>query len=130
MGRSYSAPAWLSAREWLQAHARRVAELWLGDDAIDLLLTPTIAEPPPPLGTFDSPPDNPLQGLFRAAEIVPFTPIFNVTGQPAISLPLATDDAGVPVGVQLAASFGREDVLLRVAGQLERARPWTATAPV
>ena len=67
--RAARSPAW-----WTEGH--------------DLLLTPTIAEPPPPLGTFDSPPDNPLHGLFRAAEVVPFTPPFNVTGQPAISLPL------------------------------------------
>ena len=95
----------------------------------DLLLTPTIAEPPPPLGTFDSPPDNPLHGLFRAAELVPFTPPFNVTGQPAISLPLHWNDDGLPIGVQLVAPFGREDLLLRVAAQLEAAQPWADRRP-
>jgi amidase len=128
LGRSSSAPAWLTAREWLQAHARSVADLWSGPAGIDLLLTPTIAEPPPPLGTFDSPPDNPLAGLFRAAEVVPFTPVFNVSGQPAISLPLHIDD-GLPIGVQLVAPFGAEDVLLRVAAQLEQALTWPVLAP-
>jgi amidase len=129
VGRAASAADYLSGREWLQAHARRVAAVWEGDDGIDVLLTPTIAEPPPPLGTFDSPADNPLQGLFRAAEVVPFTPMFNVGGQPAISLPLHVDDAGLPIGVQLAAPLGREDVLLRVAAQLEQAHPWADRVP-
>jgi amidase len=127
VGRSSNAADWLWAREWLQANAREIADWWT--EGYDLLLTPTIAEPPPPLGTFDSPPDNPLHGLFRAAEVVPFTPPFNGTGQPAISLPLHWNDAGLPIGVQLVAAFGREDVLLRVAAQLEAAQPWSDRSP-
>jgi amidase len=127
LGRASTAAEWLWAREWLQANARAMAGWWA--DGFDLLLTPTIAEPPPPLGTFDSPADNPLHGLFRAAELVPFTPPFNVTGQPAISLPLHWNDDGLPIGVQLVAAFGREDVLLRVAAQLETARPWADRRP-
>ncbi len=127
VGRASSAPEWLSAREWLQVNSRQVASWW--SDGFDLLLTPTISEPPPPLGTFDSPPDNPLHGLFRAAELVSFTPPFNVSGQPAISLPLHWNDAGLPIGVQLVAAFGREDLLLRVAAQLEAAQPWAVRRP-
>jgi amidase len=126
-GRAIGASQWLTAREWLQRHARRVQAWWAG--GFDLLLTPTLAEPPPPLGEFDSPPDNPLHGLFRAGELVPFTPVFNVTGQPAISLPLHWNDAGLPIGVHLVAAFGREDLLVRVASQLEAARPWAARRP-
>jgi len=127
LGRSSTAAEWLWAREWLQLNAREVAAWWT--EGHDLLLTPTIAEPPPVLGTFDSPPDNPLHGLFRAAEVVPFTPPFNVTGQPAISLPLHWSADGLPIGVQLVAAFGREDLLLRVAAQLEAAQPWTDRRP-
>ena len=127
-GRSFAGWQYLAAVEWLQAWSRRLAGFW-SDDGFDLLLTPTIAEPPPPLGAFDSPPDNPLQGLFRAASLVPFTPPFNVSGQPAISLPLHRNDAGLPIGVQLVGAFGREDLLLRVAAQVEAAQPWAAHRP-
>lgn len=127
LGRSSTAAEWLGAREWLQANAREVAAWWA--EGHDLLLTPTIAEPPPVLGSFDSPPDNPLHGLFRAAEVVPFTPPFNVTGQPAVSLPLHWSPDGLPIGVQLVAAFGREDLLLRVAAQLEAAQPWIDRRP-
>lgn len=127
LGRSSTAAQWLWAREWLQVNSREVASWWT--DGFDLLLTPTIAEPPPLLGTFDSPADNPLHGLFRAAEIVPFTPPFNVSGQPAISLPLHWNGDGLPIGVQLVAAFGREDLLLRVAAQLEAAQPWAGRRP-
>ncbi|MGQ0432585.1 MAG: amidase [Microthrixaceae bacterium] len=127
VGRASTAAQWLSAREWLQVNSRELASWWT--DGFDLLLTPTIAEPPPPLGTFDSPVDNPLHGLFRAAEVVPFTPPFNVSGQPAISLTLHWNADGLPIGVQLVAPFGREDVLLRVAAQLEVAHPWAGRRP-
>ena len=112
---------------WLGDATRRVAEWWA--DGFDLLLTPTLAEPPVPLGTFASPPDNPLFGLMRAGAFTPFTPPFNVTGQPAVSLPLHITAEGLPVGVQLVAAYGREDVLIRVAAQLEEATPWADRRP-
>jgi amidase len=127
VARASSASDFLAARQRLQAVARGVAN-WF-ETGFDLLLTPTIAEPPPLLGQFDSPPDNPLHGLFRAAEVVPFTPAFNVTGQPAISLPVHWSPDGLPIGVQLVAGYGREDVLLRVAAQLEEAAPWAGRRP-
>ena len=91
-GAGASASDFLDARGSCRRSSRRVAQWYEG--GFDLLLTPTIAEPPPLIGEFDSPPDNPLHGLFRAAELVPFTPPFNVTGQPAISLPLHWNDRG------------------------------------
>jgi amidase len=126
MGRSCTAADFLSSREWLQVATRAAAAFWQDHD---LLLTPTIAEPPPPLGSFASTPDNPLQGIFRAASIVPFTPAFNVTGQPAISLPLHWNAEGLPIGVQLVAAYGAEDVLIRVAAQVELAHPWAGRRP-
>ena len=131
LGRACTAPQWLGSREWLQANTRQMAQWWAGDSGpgFDLLLTPTIAEPPPLLGEFDSPADNPLHGLFRAAALVPFTPPFNVSGQPGISLPLHWNDQGLPIGVQLVAAIGREDLLIRVAAQLETAAPWADRRP-
>ncbi len=97
----------------------------------DLLLTPTMAEVAPKLGSFDDTGADPMEAFHRAFPSGAFTALFNVTGQPAISLPLHWTDEGVPVGVQLVAPFGREDLLIRVAAQVERAAPWAdRIAPV
>ena len=93
-----------------------------------MLLTPTLAEPPVPLGTFVNN-EMPILGFLRAAAFAPFCAGFNITGQPAISLPLGMSDDGLPIGVHLVAAYGREDVLIRVASQLEQAAPWAARQP-
>jgi amidase len=132
MARALPTPSLLRSLDWLLRTTRLVAEWWEppdGSRGFDLLLTPTLAEPPVLLGTFDSPPDNPLAGFMRAAAFTPFTPPFNVTGQPAISLPGAQTRDGLPIGVQLVAAYGREDLLLRVAAQLEEADPWANRSP-
>ncbi|MCA1846563.1 MAG: amidase, partial [Actinobacteria bacterium] len=139
LARALPTPALLRSLDWLLRTTRLVAEWWepVGSGTspaspghgFDLLLTPTLAEPPVPLGTFDAAPGNPLAGFMRAAGFTPFTPPFNVTGQPAISLPLSHTADGLPIGVQLVAAYGREDVLLRVAAQLEEADPWAARTP-
>jgi amidase len=121
MGRNVSSTIYLRAWNWLHVKTRELAALWSDHD---LLLTPMTAEPPPPLGSFDSTPANPLAPLYRAAAFAPFGPPWNVTGQPAISLPLHRSDSGLPIGVQLVGAYAREDVLLRVAAQLEAASPW------
>ncbi|MFM2078808.1 MAG: 6-aminohexanoate-cyclic-dimer hydrolase [Actinomycetota bacterium] len=95
-----------------------------GSHGFDLLLTPVIATPPPPIGFLSGP-----DGGARVAALMLFTAQFNVTGQPAISLPLHRTADGLPVGVQLVAAYGREDVLVRVAAQLEAAAPWPLIAP-
>jgi amidase len=110
----------------LQDFGRAVADWW--ETGFDLLLTPTLGEPPVPLGTFDTP-DEPILGFLRAAQFTPFTPPFNVTGQPAISLPTATGTTGLPIGIQLVAAYGREDLLIRVAAQIEGAAPWVDRRP-
>jgi amidase len=92
-------------------------------------LTPTLSEPPVPLGTFDSTPENPLQGMERAHEFVPFTPICNATGQPAMSVPLLWNADHLPVGTHFIGRFGDEATLFRLAAQLEEARPWADRRP-
>jgi amidase len=96
-------------------------------DGFDLLLTPTTAAPAPPLGTFDDESEEVLAP--RGNPYIAFTRAFNVTGQPAISLPAGHTTHGLPIGVQLVADHGREDVLLAVAAQMERARPWRDEIP-
>ena len=125
-GRQVSAVQLIGAVGTAQRFSREVAAWW---EDFDLLVTPTLAEPPLPLGALEPPADNPMLGFARAAQFVPFTPPFNVTGQPAISLPLHWSDGGLPIGVQLVAAYGREDLLLRVAAQLEEARPWSQRVP-
>jgi amidase len=126
LGRSLNGAQYLTSVQELQKMSRRIADYFEG---IDVLLTPTLGEPPAPLGTFDSPPGEPLTGLLRAAAYVPFTPPFNVTGQPGISLPLHWNDGGLPIGVQFVGRFGDEETLLSLAGQLEQAAPWTGRRP-
>jgi len=97
----------------------------------DVFLTPTIARPPAPLGEIDQNRAG-LSAIGWTRQVfayVPFTPLFNTTGQPAISLPLHWSDAGLPIGVQLAARFGDEALLLRLAASLEEARPWKQRRP-
>jgi amidase len=126
MGRQQSASSYLLSLTYLQRVARDIARFYL---KYDLWLTPTLGEPPVPLGTFDSPPENPLEGLRRAIAFVPFTPICNVTGQPAMSVPLFRNSEGLPVGVHFVGRFGDEATLFRLAAQLEWARPWANQLP-
>lgn len=128
MGRSLTALQYLQAVGALQVAMRRIAAWW-SREGFDLLVTPTIAEPPPPLGEFVSTPAEPMAAARRVEKILPFTPAFNVTGQPAMSLPLYWNCSNLPIGVQLVAAYGREDVLIRVASQLEQARPWSGRRP-
>ncbi len=107
---------------------RRALQQWWAD-GWDLLLSPTLAEPPVPIGTFANDPAAPMAPMARAAAYVPFTPAFNSSGQPAISLPLHWSEAGLPIGIQLVSAYAREDVLLRVAAQVETASPWAHRHP-
>jgi amidase len=104
-----------------------MAAWWTG--GFDLLLSPTSAQPPPPIGYLSATTEEPLRGLMRSAPYGAFTSAFNLSGQPAISLPLHWTAGGLPVGIQLAAAYGREDLLLRVAAQLEQAAPWRDRRP-
>ena len=106
---------------------RALAEWW--HSGYDVLVTPTLARIPFPVGSFTNDPNDPLKPSRLASEWVRFTAQFNMSGQPAISLPLARTASGLPVGVQLVAAYGREDLLLRVAAQLEAAAPWKSFTP-
>lgn len=123
----------LSAVDYAAAQAatvtfRRAIQQWWSD-GWDLLLTPTLAAPPLPIGTIRNNPERPMEPLVIAGTWVAFTGQFNMSGQPAISLPLHRTVDGLPVGMQLVAGYGREDVLIRVASQLESAQPWAHLTP-
>jgi amidase len=125
IGAEFSAMDYAGAIESLQAWTRRVAAWW---DDHDVLVVPTSPEPPVRLGEVGPTNADPEVGA-RMGRLVTFCAPFDVTGQPAISLPLHWNDDGMPIGVQLVAAYGREDVLLRVGAQLEAARPWRDRRP-
>jgi amidase len=127
MGASASASSYLIAIEALQRMTRDVAAVF---EEYDVVLTPTLGELPVELGTFDAPADEPILGLLRAAAFTPFTPLFNVTGQPAASIPIAMSGTGLPIGVQAIARFGDDETILSLAAQLERAEPWAPRRPM
>ncbi|HET6618262.1 MAG TPA: amidase family protein, partial [Gemmatimonadota bacterium] len=112
IGGEIRAADYLLAVTALQRIARGVAGFFA---RYDVWLSPTLAEPPVPLGTFDRQSADAMAVFRRASEFTPYTPLFNATGQPAISLPLHWSDAGLPIGVQLVARFGDEATLVRLA---------------
>ncbi|MEV0630782.1 amidase [Nonomuraea wenchangensis] len=122
--RGRSAAQHIRATQWTDAFRRRMAAWWSAGH--DLLLMPSLGVAPFPLGWI--PADDLTLALGRTAHAVAFTSPINATGQPAISLPLHRTVAGLPVGVQLVAAYGREDLLVRVAAQIERVRPFAHDA--
>lgn len=107
---------------------RRSVQQWW-NTGWDLLLTPVVAAPPLALGTIRNNSERPMEPLVTAGAWVAFTGQFNMSGQPAISLPLHRTPEGLPVGMQLVAAYGCEDLLIRVAAQIERAQPWAHLTP-
>ncbi|HVW42300.1 MAG TPA: amidase family protein, partial [Amycolatopsis sp.] len=94
-------------------------------------LTPTLAQPPVPLGHLTSTMDEPLRAAERGSRFVAFPAVVaNITGAPAMSVPLYVSRAGLPIGVHFLGRAGDEATLFRLAGQLERANPWPHTHPV
>lgn len=147
LSEAVSAKEFASALRWTEIMGRDVGAFF---ESYDLLLTPTLSSPPPPIGTITPSKAEETQlkilgmlgsgrvvkaaGLIEEAaktalDFIPWTPIYNVTGQPAMSVPLYWNDAGLPVGVHFVGRFAREDVLFRLAGQLESARPWFDRLP-
>jgi amidase len=126
-GRKVTASEYIGSGDWVHGWTRRMAAWW--SEGHDLLVTPTIAEPPPLLGDLGGPGGDPLRRWQRNLEVIPYTPAFNATGQPAISLPLHWSADGLPIGVHFVAPYAREDMLVRIAAQLEQAQPWASRRP-
>jgi amidase len=120
-----SAPAYAQALFRLQTYARRVVAFW---SEVDVVLTPTLALPPVPVG-WQEEVSGAFEQLLRSVAFTPFTAIANLTGLPAISLPLAETTDGLPVGVQAIGRPGGDAVLLRLAAQIEATRPWRDRRP-
>lgn len=120
MGRALSATQYLANLDAMHRYSRRLCAWW---ESNDLLITPTMAEPAPPIGE--------LKGadVERIVRLVPYTSPFNVSGQPGFALPLYWTTGGLPVGIQLIARHGGESLLIQVAAQLEQAAPWINRRP-
>jgi amidase len=125
-GRQLSAPAYLLALQDLQKMTRDIARFFVDHD---IWLTPTLGQPPVPLGTFKFSEEDPFQLRRRMAAFSPFTYISNATGQPAMSMPLYWNSEDLPVGTHYVGRFGDEATLFRLASQLEKARPWADRRP-
>jgi amidase len=124
LGRTLSAADMLVVDDILNRVNRSVGNFFCDWDVV---LSPTLPEPPAPHGTHNAnaPDVDGLAWTTYIFNVSPFTPVFNTTGLPAISLPLGWSEAeGLPLGMQFGARFGAEDTLLQLAGQLERAAPW------
>jgi amidase len=126
IGKTVTAAQFLILREQTQAMSRRIAQFM---QSHDVWLTPTLAMPPIKNGLIDLNERDAIVGFLPLADYVPFTPIQNLTGQPAISLPLHWSVDGLPVGMMFSARFGDEATLFRLAGQLEAAQPWKDRHP-
>jgi amidase len=118
------AGTYVNALSKMHAWTRRATSWWLRD-GFDVLLTPTCAEPPPELGDLI----RPETGGARLLPFAIFTAPFNVTGQPAMSVPLHTTPSGLPVGVQLVGAPYHEDLLIRLAAEIEYSSPWADRRP-
>lgn len=122
IGGAVSAADYIASVNWVHRWSRRLHEWW---DHFDVLVSPVIAVPPPPIGWLS----DPELGTERLTSILQFTAQFNVSGQPAMSLPLHWSEAGLPVGVQFVGPIDDEALLIRLAAQLEVAAPWAERLP-
>ena len=127
-GRKVSALDYIVDLQWFHAATRAFGQ-WFDAKHYDAWLTPTLGFPPPPLGYFDAAQLGGATVLDRFIEFLPFTPLANMTGQPAISLPLHWNAQGLPVGTQFFGRFGDETTLFQLAAGLEEARPWSNRVP-
>jgi amidase len=125
-GRQIAAPDYVMMLNRLHAISREIALFF---ETYDVLLTPTLAEPPVELGVLDMMAEDMAAYTERLWRFTPFTYPFNVTGQPAMSVPLSWNDTGLPIGVHFVGRHGDEATLFRLAAQLEQAQPWAERQP-
>jgi amidase len=123
-GREVNAEQLIQAQGYLQFMVRAALGVLNGFDAV---LTPTLAAPPVPVGYFEEVP--PPENFERQKRFAPFAATFNVSGQPAVNVPLYWNSAGLPIGVMLAGRMGAEGTLISLSAQLESARPWKDRHP-
>ena len=123
LGLTYTATEYIASIQWLHSYSRRMADWW---SKFDVLLTPVIAQPPPKLGELR----DPKLGTKRIRELLLFTVQFNVSGQPAISLPMHTSSSGLPIGIQLVGAMHHESSLLQLGHQLESSSSWHNRKPL
>jgi len=121
-----SSTAYLTAVAQLQLLARHTVAFFAD---YDVLMTPVLATRPLPIGELHGCGERPLDDLRRSGTFAPYTALFNVTGQPALSLPAGFGEDGLPSAVQLVGHPLAEETLLQLATQLEAARPWAAQRP-
>jgi amidase len=126
VGQATSGVDYLRAVEAIHRAGRDLAAFMTD---FDVILRPTVAQPPPPLGYLDMNATDLDAFLQRLWSYIPYTAVFNATGQPAMSVPLHWTAAGLPMGVQFAGRLGEEGLLFQLAGQLERAAPWSGRRP-
>jgi amidase len=127
IGKHVTAAAYLRSIEVLQRYARRVARFFTG---CDVFMNPTVSAPPLAIGAMVSTDDDPLQALKVSSQTVAYSGVIaNLTGNPAMSVPLHWTDDDLPIGMHFLGRFGDEAALLRLAGQLEQARPWAQRHP-
>ena len=126
LGEKITAPDYVRATQTAHRLSRQMAAF---HSSWDVLLTPALATLPPPLGVIDMMMDDVHEYWRRVFTFSPFTVWFNISGQPAIVLPLSRTASGLPVSVQLVARYGDEATLFRLAAQLEKARPWFDRKP-
>ncbi|WP_301125649.1 amidase [Streptomyces cacaoi] len=128
-GRRIPAPEFAAALSTFRSLGQAVADTLLATEGgYDMILSPTLSRPPLPVGALRCDAD-PAEEFRRIGAFTPFTPLYNATGQPAVSLPLHRTPEGLPVGVMLGGRYGEDAALLSVSAQLEAARPWHGHRP-
>jgi amidase len=123
-GMRTSAAELVAAQSALQAATRGALAKINGYDAV---LTPTLAQPPAPIGWFEE--VEPAENFERQKAFTPYTAVCNVSGQPSVNVPLYWNEAGLPIGIMLTGRMGEEGLLIQLSAQLERARPWRDRHP-